>query len=1133
MASFDRERWRAVCPYLDRAMEMAPEELDAWLSALRAEQPELAANVEELLADRDAIDRDGFLEAADEAAPSFVRNAVPDPSPRGGPAGPSLSRDLPDSPPQTIGPYRLIRQLGEGGMGIVYLAQQTVPIRREVALKVIKPGLDSEKLLARFLVERQILANLNHAGISKVHDAGVTGDGRPYVAMEYVDGSSLTRYCDEHRLQLGDRLELFLQVCGAIQHAHQKGVIHRDVKPSNLLVTVADGRPLVKVIDFGIAKALQPSPEEAFLTHTGAMLGTPEYMSPEQATLGDVDTRSDVYALGVVLYELLTGVRPFEARDAPRATPLALLEMVRDKDPPRPTTRLRTLQETGNDVASLRGTDLKRLLRQLGGELEWITLKALEKQPSRRYASAAELAADIERHRKDDPVLAGPPSTLYRLGKLASRHRMVVAALSVVAVTILVGAIVTTLSLGRAVRAERLARQELRASLLNQAVTLSNSSELDRRDRALAVLKHAASILPGLDARNAALRSLSTPGFRVIREWSPYVGGAGNVWPDQRLERYARANTDGSISIHAMRDDVELLRLPPVGISAEGGVFSPDGSWLAVEYRGEELRVWNLASRSSRSLVTTLKAVRFTKDSARIIANSETHVHLFDLKSGRELWRRPVARSSDNWLAIHPSGSLFVAPTYGSRKIEIRRTEDGSVYRTLDAPEMGMIAEWSADGGSLITAHMDFSIRVWDWPALGIPRLVLPFHAAETTSLATDPTGRWLATSGWDRQTAFFDLHDGRLLLSQAGSRVYAAADRPSFLWTNATDWKLIAFDPAFALETIRMHETGKGPRRVVFSPDGRLLATAGFDGVRLLDLGSREVLHLLDGKPALCVGFSSDSHLLRAITLGEFCSWRVDSDPPAGRLRAERQPAPVHLEKHTADQTISASISDDGERWSMIAAHAGTKGLSLTHGGFDDSRAERIDGLAAGSSEPQISPDGRWLGWGNWHGLDAVVTRLGGGESPIVFPAGPSARVAFSPDNRTVAVGGARAIRFYETGTWRLLHEIPRVPLSTTPPDFAFTRDSRLCAVSMSDHVLILDTATAEELGTLPADQQTLSSVVFSPDGRYLAAASAGHHVLVWDIPMVRARLRELGLDWASQAASTRGAQEEVPMGR
>jgi WD40 repeat protein len=248
-----------------------------------------------------------------------------------------------------------------------------------------------------------------------------------------------------------------------------------------------------------------------------------------------------------------------------------------------------------------------------------------------------------------------------------------------------------------------------------------------------------------------------------------------------------------------------------------------------------------------------------------------------------------------------------------------------------------------------------------------------------------------------------------------------------------------------------------------------------------------------------------------------------MESDPVTGRLHAERLPDPIHIERHSQGPAISASISDDGERWFMIATHPGTKGLSLTHGAFDSSRTERIDGLATGSSEPQASPDGQWLGWGNWHGLDAVVTRLGGSGPPLVFPAGASARVAFTPDNRMIAVGGSQALRFYEAGTWRLLHEIPRVPVSTHPPNFAFTPDSRLCAVALNDHVRLLDIVTAEELGTLPADQRALSCVAFSPDGRYLAAASQGHHVLLWDIAKLRGRLRELGLDWESPGSNNR----------
>jgi non-specific serine/threonine protein kinase/serine/threonine-protein kinase len=292
-------------------------------------------------------------------------------------------------------------------MGLVYLAEQTMPFRRQVALKVVKPlRQHSAHLLARFAAERQTLATLNHTGISKIFDAGATEDGRPYVAMEYVDGLPLIRFCDEHRLTITDRLNLFLQVCAAVQHAHQKGVIHRDIKPSNLLVGSVDGSPAVKVIDFGIAKALQPSPDdETFLTQTGTILGTPEYMSPEQVTSGgDVDTRTDVYALGVVLYELLIGVRPFEVRGQRSSSPLTLLELVREQDPPKLSTRLRGLDDQAAATAASRRTDVRNLARHVRGELEWITLRALEKLPAQRFQSAAELGADVERYLKGEPA---------------------------------------------------------------------------------------------------------------------------------------------------------------------------------------------------------------------------------------------------------------------------------------------------------------------------------------------------------------------------------------------------------------------------------------------------------------------------------------------------------------------------------------------------------------------------------------------------------------------------------------------------------------------------------------------------------------------------------------------------------
>ena len=329
-------------------------------------------------------------------------------------------------PGQLIGAYRLIRKLGEGGMGEVWQAEQQEPVRRVVALKLLKSGMDTRQIVVRFAAERQVLALMQHPSIAQMFDAGVSVRGRSYFVMEYVDGQRITTYCDQAALDLRERLLLFQQVCDAVQHAHQKGVIHRDIKPSNVLVTMQDGRALPKVIDFGLAKLTASEPSDATLTEVGTLLGTPAYASPEQMSLGviDVDTRSDVYSLGVLLYELLIGVIPFEAEDA---TPVAMLELrrsIREREPSRPSARLSKLGERASNVAKLRRTETSALRRQLDGDLDRIVMKALEKDRSRRYASPGDLARDTQRYLAHEPVLAGSPTPAYRLGKFVRRHRV-------------------------------------------------------------------------------------------------------------------------------------------------------------------------------------------------------------------------------------------------------------------------------------------------------------------------------------------------------------------------------------------------------------------------------------------------------------------------------------------------------------------------------------------------------------------------------------------------------------------------------------------------------------------------------------------------------------------------------------
>jgi len=502
------EESRVEALYFAALEKPSPEDCAAYLDEVCANDPSLRQRVEALLNARPKLGN--FLErhAADMVAATSASSTH-------------------QCAGTQIGPYKLLQQIGEGGMGTVFMAEQTHPVQRKVALKLIKAGMDSRQIIARFEAERQALAMMDHVNIARVLDAGTTDQGRPYFVMELVHGVPITKYCDDNRLTPRQRLELFVPVCQAIQHAHQKGIIHRDIKPSNVMVTLYDGKPVPKVIDFGVAKATeQKLTERTLFTQYGTLVGTLEYMSPEQAEMSalGVDTRSDIYSLGVLLYELLTGSTPLGSKRMKEAAHAEILRLIKEEEPPKPSTRLSDWGEALASISAQRHTEPAKLSKLMRGELDWIAMKTLEKDRNHRYETANGLAADVQRYLHDEPVQACPPSALYRFRKFARRNRTGLLAASVMGAALLVA----TSTIGWTIRdrsaqqaemereraaarqqveQERLVRQAKLKERISQALDETQVGyERDNLPEALSAIKRAEALLASESGASLQMR---------------------------------------------------------------------------------------------------------------------------------------------------------------------------------------------------------------------------------------------------------------------------------------------------------------------------------------------------------------------------------------------------------------------------------------------------------------------------------------------------------------------------------------------------------------------------------------------------------------------------------------------------
>lgn len=1024
-----------------------------------------------------------------------------------------------------IGRYRLLQQIGEGGCGVVYMAEQEEPVRRRVALKVIKMGMDTKSVIARFEAERQALAMMEHPNIARVLDAGTTEIGRPFFVMELVRGVRITEYCDQNRLSTAERLALFIQVCQAVQHAHQKGIIHRDLKPSNILVTLHDGVAVPKIIDFGIAKATeQRLTDKTLFTEFQAFIGTPAYMSPEQAEMSglDIDTRSDVYSLGVLLYELLTGTTPFDAETLVRGGLDECRRTIREQEPARPSTRLATLVEaTLTTTAQQRRVEAPRLIHLLRGDLDWVVMKCLEKDRTRRYATANALAADVQCYLDSEPVLARPPSTWYRMQKLLRRHRLVVGASAGVVATLLAGASLSTWQAIRATRAEaqetRLrqqaererarAEQEKAAARLNEYVADMN---LAQQSMAAGNFGRAVQLV---EKHHAEPGEPDLRGFEWRYLWQLCRGDEHTQLPGQDGPVLAVAvSPDGRMAAAGLREQLvlidlgtrrEITRIPKGAI---GLAFHPDGKTL-ISASLSVVRVWRTSDwREQRSMPDQSGPIALTRDGRRLATRSRDGVRVWDTTTWGEVCflaeaTGPVAFSPDGeTLATDSREGIALWRLDENRKALILQDSTNLFPRAGPWFRMDRVMAFSPDGKSLVatrnppTARGIFVVSVWDVHS-GAETAWLPSdpelteHTGVIGSLAFSPDGRTLVTASWDHSIRLWDfptLHRTRILQGHRNE-----------VWS------------------------------VAFAPDGQTLLSGGKDGglnVWPVQAGRQD--ELLPA-PWIPLAFSSSGRSVAALnpsgSLGLFnlatreAEQQYTLEEPRRSilpsLAAGPGPGPPnHAPNGPPPHDASPGPQRQGPVFGFMPSVAVSADLRVVaHGRIDgtvhlwDTQAHEETTFRAADGRFEclaLSPDGRVLiTGGRGHTLSWWDLR----DSTNALLTLEGHRAVFSRDGRVLAVlNRGNEVRLYEVASRLLRTNLVLEP----PPGFVFTLspDGRILASTtemedIENTIHLWSADSGQFLGSCAGHKQPVAAVAFAPDGRTLASSSDDGTVKLWNV--------------------------------
>jgi WD40 repeat protein/serine/threonine protein kinase len=992
-----------------------------------------------------------------------VADGEPDFLPSSQPAGVTPTSEYSG---QRIGRYKLLQEIGEGGFGTVWMAEQVEPVMRRVAIKIIKLGMDTKEVIARFEQERQALAMMEHPNIAKVLDAGATETGRPYFVMELVRGTTITKYCDEHGLSMPERIGLFIQVCHAVQHAHQKGIIHRDLKPSNIVVTINDSEPVPKVIDFGVAKATQGRLTDGTLfTRFEQMVGTPLYMSPEQAALTsqDIDTRSDIYALGVLLYELLTGHTPIDGETMRLAGMDEMRRIIREVDPPRPSTRLRTL--AGDELtitAQRRHVEPAKLPAALHGDLDWIVMKCLEKDRRRRYETANTLALDLQRHLADETISARPPTARYLLSKLIRRHRVAFAAGTAIAASLVIG---IAASVWQAVRATRAERDQ---SSLRETAEKSLEETEKQRSTAEAAKKVVARQAEELNEELYATRlaraaeALSRRGRTQAQKELAFCDPQFRGWEWDYL--------------HFNQLDRVLWNHP----GQEAALFTLDGRHVIAIDRHPDGNSFLIRDAASGTLVSTITPGEHTilspalSPDGRRIAFVEYGGNIVlwdisDLSASKQIWSVPPQWKPRFGMSFSRDGSKLayagrdeLADAGRDGHLQLLRAADGVVQRDWQVPGLLPLRgpAFSPDGRRLTVARMapDGSerghpyregIKVWD-TVTGDEVVSLKDITTFVESITFSPDGNWIVTGGEDRCTRQWNASSGELV------------------------------------KTLTTHE---GPvTSVCFSPDGQLLCSAGLD-IQVREFKTGRLVHRLQsnlGESGNWLNFSPDGKKLVAM-----CSGTVVFDVSQGENR---------VLNHGEQTCYAVAFSADGR--SIVSGGPGHPARI-----WDSATGKMLRAIPVDEGRcVAFSPDGlRIVSGGNggalglWNVADGSLVRRFKG------PVGYVRSAAFSPDGRRVAATDdeGNLLRLWDAATGTLLNEFTgHAPLSPRIYAMAFSPDgSRIATGGGDKNVCIWDPdSKGPPLQTLE-HRAEVTAVTFSPDGKTVAGGGPELNVRLWEV--------------------------------